>query len=141
MSSSSVDCRTQGQFCNNDPVTTCTSLDPITPGTSPGSYDLDDHCREFAELLCKAVVRRIENYRLKAIASNTPFPQSLIEWNNWASGRDGIGGLEACVAPTLGGIKPTTSQANLNNQQRTSRAINSAVYSLMALDIDDWHGD
>jgi hypothetical protein len=141
MSQSTVDCRTQGQNCNNDPVTTCTSLDPITAGTKPGNYDLDDHCREFAELLCKAVVRRIENYRLKAVASGTSFPQSLIEWKNWASGRDGLGGLEACIDPNRSGINPTTPQANMDNRQRTSRAITTAVHSLMALDIDDWHGD
>ena len=142
--------------CNDKPICTPTSLDPIPNGKEPDQFDFDDHCRDLAEQLCKAMVRRVEQFRRqerRRNPGNPQLPQKMIDWKHWAAGRTAEPGLPDCLDPQENqGVDMEISLAiaagsgpgilsNAKKLNRTANAMTTGARLLVGYDVDDWHGE
>lgn len=148
------ECPTDG-FCNQNPIKVCTSLrlNPMSPDPS----NFEDQCRELAEVMCKAIVRSIEEiYRQHRGGTSPSLDAKLLAWKTWAKGPStSTPGLPDCLDPaaptnrTLGeSMRPlvasTAPQGDKDAALYTNtafRAIQQLGAGFTAYDIDDWYDD
>ena len=141
-----------GTYCNDEPITICTSL-PAT--MAPTAYD--EQCRELAELMCLAIVRSVEEInRQHRGTSGASLSSTLLAWKSWAKGAvTGKPGLPDCLDPsdptdrTLGSsMRPEVSSSAPAGEKDAAQYTNAAFEAIQQLgagfasfDIDDWYDD
>ncbi len=126
----------------------------VDPKGETSKFQAD--CLLLAQMLCKAVVRRVEKYcvnkRFDRDNNELPNPKLTKELKNWSTGYSGddndcipqnhhyISLVEALeLDPSLIEEMTEEMQLSLARLAVTSSAMNNAINKLQLTTIDDWH--